>query len=663
MSTIPDVQHPADDPFGLVGGAWPAESESSYRAALVNADDASVTAKTQAESAGDAARQTDTGMQGKTADSVTGGYAKQAGELHQQSQNYSTISAWMADAASKVEAAKRRIRQLVTTGTSEVRAALDSELQGTPTAPSSTELTDRYRSDIAQVATSLSHDLDSIGHSLAGTPGSSRTPSYTSVPTSPTTERPNPTAGVAAYNHGQAPEVTPRQLPDMPRATTSSSTESTSAPTAPAVAAPHAVNPTLANLVGGQGASTGTPSAASPHTPSPSTSPAGQGSPTHQPSEQHQTSKPSALPRIPSIPLDGLPAAAAESVATVVSAAAAHQLPTTTITPSAPTVPASTGITPGTAGTPPVTPVTPGLAPIGGGGLATPPVTQPTTPAVQGTPAAPSPTPQQTTTTPSPTPTRSPVVDAAWLQQRYGLAPGIDLPKSETVAPPALFITKLPESEARLHRALASLCHQFEQAGWAQPLAVASIRRGFESRIVYATADALSIHPAGILLPAEVTPLDEMTGISTHSDLEGSLMVTDKLAALLPRGWDVEGLLSTVPADENSQSAEQYRELVQGGELLECKVSRGRGDVTAGEAMSVFARAAIGSAGCSDLDVESSRLRGSRWVGVQPSGYLEVLGRWYLSDAAESMSEGRWGEGVYSAEKYLSVVDTKRQVA
>lgn len=140
-------------------------------------------------------------------------------------------------------------------------------------------------------------------------------------------------------------------------------------------------------------------------------------------------------------------------------------------------------------------------------------------------------------------------------------------------------------------------------------------------------------------------------------------MVTDKIKSLIPRGWEVQSMLSTLPADENHQSPEQYQELVGAGKLLPCKVSRGRDDVEVGEAMRVFARAAIGSAGCSDLDVESSRLRGSRWVGVQPSGYLEVLGRWYLSDAAESMSEGRWGDAVYASEKYLGLVEPKSQAA
>ncbi|SKK62902.1 Uncharacterised protein [Mycobacteroides abscessus subsp. abscessus] len=79
--------------------------------------------------------------------------------------------------------------------------------------------------------------------------------------------------------------------------------------------------------------------------------------------------------------------------------------------------------------------------------------------------------------------------------------------------------------------------------------------------------------------------------------------------------------------------------------------------------MAVFARAAIGSAGCGELDSESARLRAARWVGTQPVGYLEVLGRWYLADAAESMSQGNWAEAVYSAERYLSVVDTKSQAA
>ncbi|WJR34085.1 hypothetical protein P3F83_01115 [Mycobacteroides immunogenum] len=227
----------------------------------------------------------------------------------------------------------------------------------------------------------------------------------------------------------------------------------------------------------------------------------------------------------------------------------------------------------------------------------------------------------------------------------------------------ALFITDLPEPETRLHRLLATLRQEFESAGWGQPLAVATLRRGFETKTVYVTADAVSIHPQGVLLPHGVTPMSDMPGAPTYSDLEGSLMVSEKLKARIPRGWEVEGLLSTVPTDEHHQSAEQYGELVGSGELLPCTVSRGRAEVTVDEAMLVFARAAIGSGGCSDLDTESSRLRAARWVGVQPVDYLGLLGRWYLADAAECMSEGRWGEAVYSAEKYLSVVDTKRQVA
>lgn len=522
--------------------------------------------------------------------------------------------------------------------------------------PSSAELTTKYRADIAAVKSTLDRDLDAIGHSLTGDPGSSTTPSYTSVPTAPSAEHPNPTAQVAAYNHGQAPEVTPHQLPEMPRATASSSTESTSAPTAPAVATPHSVNPTLSNLISGSGSPSasspggmGSPHASSPSTPS---------TQAHRAPEHHQDSKPPALPRIPNIPLDGLPAAAAESVATVVSAATGHQLPTAPSNTITPSIPASTGFTPGVPGTPPMAPGTPTpLSPIGGGGGLTPPAV--TQPAPQAT--APPPAPQQTTTTPSPT--RSPAADLSWIQRTYGLAPGIESPKSDTSLAPALFITDLPEGEAHLHRALATLRQAFESAGWSQPLAVATLRRGFETKAVYVTADAVSIHPSGILLPAGLTPLDEMPYAPIHADLAGSLMVTDKLRALIPRGWEVQSMLSTVPADEDHQTAEQYRELVESEELLPCKVSRGRGSVEADEAMRVFARAAIGSAGCSELDTESSRLKAARWVGMQPVDYLGLLGRWYLAYAAESMSQGNWAEAVYSAERYLSVVDTKSQAA
>lgn len=256
------------------------------------------------------------------------------------------------------------------------------------------------------------------------------------------------------------------------------------------------------------------------------------------------------------------------------------------------------------------------------------------------------------------------MADIGWIQKSYGLAPGLDLPKSENPIAPVLFIASLPEPEAHLHRVLATLRHQFEAVGWAQPLAVARIKRGLETKLVYVTADGLSIHPHGVLLPAGVIPLDEMTGTPATSELSGSLMVSEKLVSMLPRNWEVESMLSTVPGGEPSQSVEQFQELVHAGELLPCKVSRGRDDVGVDVALRVFARVAIGSpVGCGDLGVESARLRGARWVGVQPQGYLDVLSRWYLADAAESMSRGNWGEAVYASEKYLSIQKSRSQAA
>ncbi|WP_234821773.1 hypothetical protein [Mycobacteroides abscessus] len=239
----------------------------------------------------------------------------------------------------------------------------------------------------------------------------------------------------------------------------------------------------------------------------------------------------------------------------------------------------------------------------------------------------------------------------------------MELPKSENQLSPAVFIANLAEVEAYLHRALATLRQQFEQAGWGQPIAVATIKRGFEHRTVYVTADGLSIHPAGVLLPEGVTPIDEMPSTPANSRLEGSLMVTDKLTSLAPRGWTVEGALSSVSGEGNHQTSERFQALVDAGELLTGGHSRGRDDVGADEALSVFARAAIGSRGCGGLDVESARLRSARWVGAQPTGYLDVLSRYHLADAAESMSRGNWSEAVYSAGKYMSIRDTEKQVA
>lgn len=655
-----DVIKPSDDPFSLIGHSWPRESESAYRTAEMMADEAATSAQAQSQSATDSARKTSEGMQGQTSDSVSGKYVSIAAQLDSQGQHYRTISGWMLDASGEVSKAKNRIAALVRAGTSEIREALDSELSGTPVTPSSTELTDKYRADISSVSTKLATELDSIGHSLSGDSGASTTPSY--VRTEPTSTAPTIQQAAHQEASGQTPEVEPHQLPEMPRAASApSGTESPSAPVTPSVpsAPTHPVNPTLAGLIAGSGpsgapASPSTSAAKSPSTPA--SAPAGQA---HQSPEQHQNVKSPVLSRIPSVALPDLPAAAATIATAVTSSVGGHQLTTAPTSPGSST-PASTGTTPGTSGTPPMTPVTPGLAPIGGG-LPTPPVVQ-APPAPQVTPGTPQAGPQAPSA-PQQSPVRGPAADLGWIQRTYGLAPSLDLPKSENTAMPALFITDLPEPEATLHRALATLRQAFDASGWSQPLAVARIKRGFETKLVYVTADAVSIHPHGVLLPQGVTPLDEMLSAPSAPELLGSLMVSDKLVSMIPRGWEIESVLSTVSGGEASQSAEQFQALVEGGELLDCTVSRGRDDVTADEALRVFARAAIGSGGVGELDAEAARIRASRWVGVQPQGYLDSLARFYLSDAAESMSQGSWGEAVYSAEKYLSVQQSKAQVA
>ncbi|MDQ8118544.1 hypothetical protein [Mycobacteroides abscessus] len=658
MAPQHDLEKPMDDPYSLVGDSWPSESENSYHTAKVAAEDASTAASVQSESATDAGSKMGD-EHGKTADTVSGGYGAAATELMEQARNFTTISAWMEDAAVKVLDAKRHIRHLVRTATSEIRDALASELSGTAVTPSSADLIVKYRDDISSVTATLSADLDSIGHSLAGDRGASRTPSYVSVPTTPTPEHADPHAVAASYTGAQgAPAPEPQKLPEMPRAS-ATTPESPSTPATPAPTAnPHAVNPTLSNLISGASPSGTQPSPSAKSSSGPTSGiPAGQGAQAHQPSEQHQQIRPPALPRIP---LSDLPAAAT-SIATTVTSSVGHQLATTALTSPGSSLPASTGITPGTSGPAPMPPA--GLAPIGR--LPTPPPVTQAAPVAQGTPPTPAPgvqapsAPQQS----PPAAPRGPVADLAWIQKSYGLSPSLDLPKPETTVIPALFISELPEPEAHLHRALATLRRQFEQAGWSQPLAVATIRRGLEARTVYATADAISIHPNGILLPSEALPLDEMPGTPIAPELLGSVMVSEKLTSLIPRGWEVEGLLSTVPAEESSQSVEQFQELVESGELLECKVSRGRDDVGADEALSLFARAAIGSGGVGELDVESARLRSARWVGFQPAGYLDTLARFYLSDAAESMSRGLWGEAVWASEKYMSLNQSRSQVA
>lgn len=652
-----DVEKPADDPFALIGPSWPVESESAYHSAEVMADDASTTAQSQAQSVADAEGKM-TGEKGKAADSVSDGYGNAATHLGEQSQNFTTISAWMTDAAGKIRGAKKHIANLVSAGTSEIRDALSSETTGTAVSPSSSELTAKYRDEIASISTKLKMELDNIGHSLHGDVGASTTPAY--VRTAPTSTAPTIQQAAHREASGQSPAPEPHQLPEMPRATATTTAETPSTPGTPSAPVPASpINPTLAGLISPAASSSptgsGTPGAPSANTPTGQQ----QG---RQFTEQRQTPKAPGLPGVPNIQLPDLPAAAASIATAVTSAAGGAQLPTATAPASvAPQVPASTGVTPGTSGAAPVPPVPPGLGPIGG--LGTPPVTQ-AAPAPTGTPGAPAPGAQAPSPQSTPAP-RGPVADTAWLQKTYGLAPGVEAPKPETPAIPALFITDLPESEAHLHRVLASIRRQFDDAGWSQPMAVARISRGLESRTVYTTSDGLSVWPQGVLLPQDVIPVDEMPSKPSAPELSGSIMVADKLTALIPRGWTVEHLLTSVPGGESSQSVEQFQELLKAGELLSCTVSRGRDEVTEVEAMQAYALAVLGqkAPGISDLGTDSAQLKAARWVGTQPTGYLDVLVRWYLSDATEVMSCGLWSDAVYAIEKFVAVRESKSQAA
>lgn len=652
-----DVEKPADDPFALIGPSWPVESESAYHSAEVMADDASTTAQSQAQSVADAEGKM-TGEKGKAADSVSDGYGNAATHLGEQSQNFTTISAWMTDAAGKIRGAKKHIANLVSAGTSEIRDALSSETTGTAVSPSSSELTAKYRDEIASISTKLKMELDNIGHSLHGDVGASTTPAY--VRTAPTSTAPTIQQAAHREASGQSPAPEPHQLPEMPRATATTTAETPSTlgtPSAPVPASP--INPTLAGLISPAASSSptgsGTPGAPSANTPTGQQ----QG---RQFTEQRQTPKAPGLPGVPNIQLPDLPAAAASIATAVTSAAGGAQLPTATAPASvAPQVPASTGVTPGTSGAAPVPPVPPGLGPIGG--LGTPPVTQ-AAPAPTGTPAVPgagaqAPSPQST---PAP---RGPVADTAWLQKTYGLAPGVEAPKPETPAIPALFITSLPEPEAHLHRTLATLRQQFEGAGWSQPMAVATLKQDMETLTVYVTSDAVSLWPSGISLPENMLPVDELVGTARGLSMSGSAMVTDKLTSLIPQDWTLEALLSTVPGDEHGQPIEQYQALVDAEELLPCTVVRGEDGVPEEQALQVFAKATLGqkTPGVSDLNADSAQLKAARWVGTQPTGYLDVLSRWHLSDASAALGSGRWGDVLYAIEKFQSIRDTKRQVA
>jgi hypothetical protein len=134
----------------------------------------------------------------------------------------------------------------------------------------------------------------------------------------------------------------------------------------------------------------------------------------------------------------------------------------------------------------------------------------------------------------------------------------------ETVSAGRTFLDDLPPETAGAHRVLAALSDQFLRAGWAAtPIAVGVFRRtgsgggpGGTVRFVYATADAVSVCPLGVLLPSEVTPLGHVDGVGPQfaTTWGGVNRVVDKLTELASDYPELLGSLDVVVVNEAAAS-------------------------------------------------------------------------------------------------------------
>jgi hypothetical protein len=239
-------------------------------------------------------------------------------------------------------------------------------------------------------------------------------------------------------------------------------------------------------------------------------------------------------------------------------------------------------------------------------------------------------------------------------------------PLGAAEAPEPSYAAALGPAEQLAHRTLATIRRSFVQAGWVCPIAVAVLAGDHGLRTVFATADDLSIIPAGAGLPVGVTPLDRVPGLDAGAAdaLRGHTNPARKLIALLP---DAVAIVTTAVADADGEQVQHQSETEASeiaGELLptspgRAEWARTRPEDVPAEVLRLSLHA--GDAGEMDASTAKVRLWTARWENTPRTDYLGVLRRWLLADAAESVRlNKRLSDAAWAVDQLTSLTAGQR---
>lgn len=680
-----------NDPYDLIQGNWPDESEAAYHALEQQMTTLQNTTLEHSEDATSDSASVGEDFLGRTGAGISESLGELGKGLDGSSEAARTCAMQYLSAAETISGTKAAIRLIVKAANPQIDEAKDQEAAGEEPEPSSDTLINNARSDVQAARDDYQTDMSAVTAALTA----STTPDAPAPPAPRAWRAPN---RETAYTHAASPErreeifqsgqypeafqyqsgVPPTHQPGHPgqpvprhpgTPAPAPSAPAPGSPGSPNVSSPSAGNstglggnPTLGNpnLSTSPGVPGGTPDAGSPTAGAPGGPAAGQPG---QPGSSGLLGTPTLGP-LGVVGLSGLPSAAAAGAAGAASAA-------TSPAPSAPTsstpgYPAPTGSTPGAAATGPT-----GIAPIAPGspGAVTPAAPAPGTPST-GTPAAPA-----TGTTPTPGGQGTPAPGSPAPQQPSREVTGAAAiqhfreageKRAAALVPPIVtapveeqsFIRTLPETEAAAHSVLAGLRASFEEAGWDQPLAVAGIEREDVSATVFATTDGLSLWPTGVALPDSVYPLHYLLG---HEDttLFGFARPEAKLAALR----EARFILTTEPIEtggENTlpvqqQTPSQFREIISAGDHPAAHVARGA-DLDVEDVDALLAQVMKAHPEVPDREAAAEALRAARWVDEQPGNYVDLFVSHLIAEGNAAHQHGDLGGAVYLASQVVELL-------
>jgi hypothetical protein len=175
---------------------------------------------------------------------------------------------------------------------------------------------------------------------------------------------------------------------------------------------------------------------------------------------------------------------------------------------------------------------------------------------------------------------------------------------------------------------------------------------------VYATADAVSLLPYGVALPAGLLPLMRVDGVDEKAaaELAGKIYPREKLLELVPESYGTfEGILTT-----DNLSDDQYQGIVESGDGLPVSVPRGQlARVTAEKAAEETDKKALKLTltGTPQLPVETARQRmmDTRWDYLQPMRCPRVTAGFLVAEAQACVARGQLQEAGYSIGEALRI--------